>query len=140
LGKDPIYPHPIGYDKMASGVKLIEGKIGARMGINKRLRLVSTPRREETPRGRATGYGQPAVDIRYLERQEAGAGLAQERGEEEEGEDRPQGRPAGGREDVSSVNVVKSFFVFVFLLANIFSRLSSLFCMLCTSYHCRKKS
>jgi hypothetical protein len=57
---------------MAAGVKLIEGKIGTRLESNKRPRLESALRREGQPSGGAAGYGQPAADIRYLGRPEAG--------------------------------------------------------------------
>jgi hypothetical protein len=71
--EDPIYPNAIGYDKMASGVKLVEGKIGARMGTSKRPRLETGLRREDQPRSGPSGHGQPAVDIRYLERPQTGS-------------------------------------------------------------------
>jgi hypothetical protein len=108
--EDPIYPNAIGYDKIASGVKMIEGKIGARLGGKKRPRLESGPKREEQSRSGASGYGQPAVDIRYLERPEAGgwrleagADPGQELGEEEGDEGWPPDRSAGGGVDDSNV-------------------------------------
>jgi hypothetical protein len=79
--EDPIYPLPIGYDKVATGVKLVEGKIGARMlVVPKRPRSESAsgpsramaPRMEETTRTREYGYGRPAVDFRYQSRPEDG--------------------------------------------------------------------
>jgi hypothetical protein len=79
--EDPIYPLPIGYDKVATGVKLVEGKIGSRMAVvPKRPRSESAsgpsramaPRMEETARTREYGYGRPAEDFRYQTRPEDG--------------------------------------------------------------------
>jgi hypothetical protein len=80
-GEDPLHPLPIGYDKVATGVKLVEGKIGARLQVvPKRPRTesasgpsrVTAPRMEETQRTRDYGYGRPAEDIRYPARSEVG--------------------------------------------------------------------
>jgi hypothetical protein len=106
-GEDPIYPNAIGYDKMASGVKMIEGKIGTRLGGNKRPRLESGTR-ERSRRGvvrAATVSRQPTSDTWRGRRLEAGAGPGQELGEEEEEEDVgwPPDRSAGGGEDDFSV-------------------------------------
>jgi hypothetical protein len=51
--EDPIHPLPIDYDKVATGVKLVEGKIGARLQAGPkrpRTESASRPRREPAPR------------------------------------------------------------------------------------------
>jgi hypothetical protein len=72
-GEDPIFPHPIGYDKMASGIKVMEARIGnrAQAASQKRPRLDSSA---VEPGSRATtrGFGQPAADVRYLESRRGG--------------------------------------------------------------------
>jgi hypothetical protein len=70
---DPVYPHPIGYDKMASGIKVMEDKISNRVQVasQKRPRLESSSA-ESGARGRMRGFGQPEADVRILDSRRGG--------------------------------------------------------------------
>jgi hypothetical protein len=66
----------ISYEKMASGVKIVEANIGMRLHnheakSDKRLRLKSAPRTDApVSRARARAIGQPEGDVRFSRREE----------------------------------------------------------------------
>jgi hypothetical protein len=84
-GEDPIQPLPLGYDKMATGLKLVEGKLAQRMQTEaakgpKRPRLEATPRQGQQAPRLTVSVGRMERDIRYISSEEAEAGECYRRG------------------------------------------------------------
>jgi hypothetical protein len=86
-GDDPIYPLPIGYDKMAVGVQTVEERSVQRRQ-NEAAKLAKRPRMEQgeraagesVPVGGQERMGQPEADIRYQRVSEANAAARAIRG------------------------------------------------------------
>jgi hypothetical protein len=69
-GEDPVQPLPLGFDKMALGVKMVEEKLVTRLQAEaakgpKRPRMEAAPRREQQASRPPLRVGMMERDIRY---------------------------------------------------------------------------